>query len=132
MKLDKLDILTSEFARRRAIKEVGGCERCLTPKYSITKEDGSEFPAWKQLQCAHYYGRSRKITRYDPDNVFGFCGACHIYFTSNPNEFIDWFIKTKGQDKLDLLQARMRIPARYLDRNGIELYLKEEIRKFER
>ena len=126
-----LDDLFSEFIRKRAILRAGGCERCQTPKYDIQKDNGETFEAYKTLQCAHFYGRGRKATRYDPDNGFGFCGACHIYFTAHPAEFVEWFIQQKGQQVYDMLQARTRTPARYLDKAGIELYLKEEIKKLE-
>lgn len=132
MKLDKLDILFSEFVRWRAIKEKGGCERCGTLKYDTLKDNGDTFEAYKTLQCAHFYGRGRKATRYDEDNAFGLCGACHIYFTSHPAEFVEWYIKEKGQQAYDLLQARTRTPARYLDRKMIELYLKAKLKEVKR
>lgn len=127
-KLDKLDTLFSEYVRRRAIAETGGCQRCLTAKYDTTKVDGTIYPAYMLLQCAHFYGRAKKSTRYDPDNAFGLCGACHIYFTSHPAEFVQWFIEKKGSMVYDLLQVRTRTPARYLDRAAIEIYLTDQIR----
>jgi hypothetical protein len=31
------------------------------------------------------------------------CGACHLYFTANPQEHYEWQLKTKGQEALDKL-----------------------------
>ena len=130
MKIDKLDILFSEYVRRRAIKESGGCERCLTEKHPIEKEDGSAFPAWKQLQCSHFYGRAKKTTRYDPDNATGLCAACHLYLTANPQEHFEFFKKRLGERGLDLLNHRAHIPQK-VDRYLIELYLKVKIKELE-
>ena len=77
----QLDSLFSEYIRKRAISKVGGCERCLTPKFDIQKDNGDIFPAWKQLQCSHFIGRSKKSTRLDEDNCIGICGACHFGFS---------------------------------------------------
>ena len=128
-KIDALDTLFSEYIRRRAIAEAGGCERCLTPKHDTEKENGDTFEAFKYLQCSHYHGRSAKALRWDPDNAAGLCGACHIYFGANPEEHRQFFVQRLGQDRYDLLDARKRTPARYMDKAGIRLWLKEEIRK---
>ncbi len=114
---DKLDVLFSEFIRTRALKTVGGCERCFTPKISIT-----------QLQCAHFIGRSRKQMRWDEDNAAGLCFGCHSYLTSHPLEAVEWFRQRLGQ-KGDLLQARARITYPRPDRVGIELYLREKLKE---
>ena len=121
-----LDVLFSEYIRRRAITEVGGCERCLTPKYNITNENGDIFPAWKHLQCSHFHGRASRSVRWDEDNASGLCGACHIYVTAHPIEHVEWFKERLG-DRFDLLQARARTPARYIDREAIKLYYKAKI-----
>jgi len=130
MKIDPLDKLFSEFIRRRAIKTAGGCERCLVQKYDIQKENGDIFPAWKQLQCSHYHGRGIKSVRYDPDNAAGLCGACHLYLGSQPDEHKQFFINRLGEHGYDMLLARKRQSAKYIDKSIITLYLKAEIEKF--
>jgi len=115
MKIDKLDTLFSEFIRRRAIQRVHGCERCLQGKVS-----------WKDLQTAHFHGRRKKSVRWDSDNAAGFCGGCHMYLDSQAVEKVEFF-KNLLRDNFDLLQSRARTPARFIDRNAIELYLKNEI-----
>ena len=123
---DSLDVLFSEFIRRRAIISTGGCERCLTPKFDIQKEDGSVLPAWKQLQTSHFHGRAKKSTRWDPDNACGICGACHMYLGAHPLEHVEFFRKRLTEQGLDLLNARARLPAKYIDKEAIRLYLEKE------
>ncbi len=126
IKIDPLDKLFSEFIRRRAIQRVGGCERCLTPQYDTEREDGTVFPAWKQLECSHFFGRAQKSVRWDEDNAAGLCFGCHQYLGSHPLEHVEWF-KARLGDSFDLLNARARTPVRYLDKAGIKLYLKAKI-----
>jgi len=126
VKIDPLDRLASECVRRRAIVIDGGCQRCLTPKYDIEKEDGSIYPAWKQLQTSHFIGRSNKAVRYDLDNLVGICAGCHIYLTAHPLEHVEWFKQHLG-DRFEMLQGRQHQTGK-VDRNAIYLYLKEQIR----
>ena len=123
----KLDILFSEYIRRRAIINVGGCERCLTPKHDTQKDDGATYPAWKQLQCSHFIGRGRHSTRWDEDNAVGLCGACHIYFTSHPLQHTEWFTAHLSEYEFNLLRARARITEK-VDKEAVRLYLQEQIR----
>jgi hypothetical protein len=118
IKLDKLDVLFSQFIRMRAIQLVGGCERCLSPKKD-----------YKQLQTSHFFGRSRRSVRWDEDNAIGTCGACHIYFGSHPLEHTEWFRNHLGEEKLDMLQGRMRQTHPKPDRSLIEIYLKQRLKE---
>ena len=129
VKIDPLDNLFSEFIRKRAITRVGGCERCLAPKFDIVKDNGDIFPAWKQLQCAHLLGRWKKSTRWDEDNAIGSCGGCHMVLDRSHSEKEDFIQSHLGQERYDLLKARARIPARYQDKESIKLYLKEKIKE---
>lgn len=126
MKITLLDNLFSEFIRLRAIILIGGCERCLTPKHDIIKDDGTIFPAWKQLQCSHFWGRGKRSVRYDEDNGAGLCGACHMYFTAHPAEHRDWFLQRLGQNGYDMLEKRAQTPQK-IDENAISIYLKAKI-----
>lgn len=127
MKLDPLDVLVSEFIRKRAIERVGGCERCLTPKHDVQKENGDIFPAWKQLQNSHYKGRAKKSTRWDEDNCAGLCGGCHRYLTSQPDEHSEWFKQRLGEEAYNNLMIRARTPAKYIDKIALKLYYKQKI-----
>lgn len=125
IKIDVIDDLFSKCIRLLAMVRVGGCERCLAPKYDTVKDNGDIFPAWKQLQCSHFFGRGRKSVRWDEDNAAGLCFGCHQYFTSHPLEHVEWF-KARLGDRFELLQGRMRILGRP-DRAAIELYLTGKI-----
>ena len=125
-KLDPLDNLFSEYIRKRAIIRTGGCEKCLTPKYDTQKEDGTPFPAWRKLQCAHLISRWHKSTRWDEDVALGLCGACHIWIDHEAEEKIALLKQVLGQDGYNLLLARSR-PGKP-DKKAIELYLKEKIK----
>lgn len=113
IKLDALDILFSEFIRRRAML-TGGCERCLTPKSD-----------YKQLQCSHFFGRSKKSTRWDEDNAAGICFGCHQYLGSHPAEHTEWFKQRLG-DKYDLLLARTRTIGKP-DKEALMLYYRSKL-----
>jgi len=129
MRRDKLDDLYSEFIRRRAIAEKGGCERCGTQKHDIQKDNGDIFEAYKLLDCAHCHGRAAKGVRWDPDNAAGLCGGCHMFLDAQAEAKREFFIKKLGQEAYDMPLARKRIPAKYLDREAIEFYLRQEIKR---
>lgn len=117
MNLTKLDILFSEFIRKRAIQRVQGCERCLVGKIT-----------YKELQCSHLIGRARRAVRWDTDNAAGLCAGCHMYLAAHPLEHVKWFIDYLGAQEVDLLMARNRIKDKP-DENLISIYLKERIKE---
>lgn len=128
-KLDPLDILFSEFIRRRAIKRVGGCERCLTPKFDVVKDDGTIFPAWKSLQDSHFWGRTDKSTRWDSENSAGLCGGCHLYLEHHPHEHDTWFRQHLGETEFALLEARHRITYPKPDKKLLTIYYQQKIKE---
>ena len=123
-----LDNLFSRYIRTQTIREYGGCARCLTPKHDVYKEDGTKYPAWKQLQTAHFWGRRNTNVRFDPDNAIGLCGACHLYFHAHPLEFVEFFKARLGEQAFDLLRARANEVGRP-DKKAIELWLKKELKE---
>lgn len=126
IRIDPLDTLFSEFIRKRAMARVGGCERCLHPKFDTFKDDGSTFPAWKKLQTSHFIGRSNKSVRWDEENAAALCFGCHQHFQSQPIEHYEWFKKRLGE-RFDLLQGRARIIYPKPDKEAIKLYLTKRI-----
>ena len=119
MKLLPLDTLFSQYIRMRAIHRVGGCERCQSGKID-----------YKQLQCSHFIGRSRKAVRWDEDNAVGLCAGCHMYLTAHPYEHVQWFMDYLGEEKADLLMARNRERDKP-DIQAITLYLRAKIRELD-
>lgn len=126
---DPLDELFSEFVRKRAIQRVGGCEMCFHPKRDVVKDNGNILPAWKQLDCAHFDGRSNKAIRWDTDNAAGLCPSCHSAFDAHPFEKVEWIRHHLGEVGNNNLMARMRITYPKPDRNAIELYLRAKIKE---
>lgn len=120
IKLSPLDILFSNFIRLRAMKRVGGCERCLTPKVEYT-----------QLQCSHYHKRRKYSVRWDEDNCNGFCFGCHQYFEENRDEYTIWMTNLLGEERMNMLAGRMRHTHPKPDEELIGLYLKELIKVLE-
>lgn len=124
----KLDEMFSQYVRRRAMSRAGGCERCGAQKHDIEKEDGSIFPAWKQLQCSHFWGRNKKLVRFDEMNACGLCAACHMYLEHHPLEHVEFFRNLIGEREFDLLTARASVVGRP-DVNGIHMYLLEKLKE---
>jgi hypothetical protein len=128
--LDPLDVLFSEFIRKRAIKRCGGCERCLTPKFDIVKDNGNVFPAWQFLQNSHFFGRTDKSTRFDEDNCAGLCGACHMYLEHHPHEHDAWFRQYLGDEKFELLLSRNRQREKP-DKKILTIYYQSKIKELD-
>ena len=131
MKLKPLDILFSQYIRMRAMARVGGCERCLTLKCDIQKDNGDIFPDYKQLQCSHFIGRRRRSVRWDEDNAVGLCSGCHMHLSSHPLEHTQWFIEHLGEQQVDLLLARNRSRVKP-DEKLLEIYFREKIKGIEK
>lgn len=107
IKLEKLDILFSQFIRLRDKT----CQRC----------GGSG-----GLQCSHFHGRRKRNVRWDEDNAVALCFGCHQYFTANPFEHTGWFENHLGVARFEWLAIRS-IQIGKPDKEAIELYLKEKI-----
>ena len=116
IRIDPLDKLFSQYIRMRAIQRVHGCERC-----------GAWKADYKQLQCAHLISRWHKSIRWDEDAALGLCGGCHLWIDHEAEEKLELLKNKIGEDKVLLLKARARTPARYLDREAIRLYYKAKI-----
>ena len=117
------DRIFSEYIRKRAMQLVGGCERCLTPKYDIVKDDGTIFKSWKQLQCCHFITRGNRATKWDPDNCSGLCGGCHIYLDNHHEEFVDFMVARLGEERFERLKLRAQ-GVKKMDMVAVRLYLK--------
>ena len=114
--LNPLDKLFSQYIRMRAMSRVHGCERC-----------GAWKADYKQLQCAHLISRWHKSTRWDEDAAVGLCGGCHLWIDHEAEEKLELLKSIIGEDKVLLLKARARTPARYLDKEAIRLYLMNQL-----
>lgn len=109
----RLDCLFSEYIRKRAIKEAGGCQRCYAPKLS-----------YLELQCAHMFSRKGFTVRWNPDDACGICGGCHLYIDSHPIEKIDFFKGLLGETKFQALNITAHMTGK-TDLKLVELYLEK-------
>lgn len=61
--------------------------RCMYPNCTVTDI--------KKLQCSHYYGRTHKATRFDPDNCIALCWLHHF-----KDKMVGWeYAKQTVQDQ---------------------------------
>ena len=116
IKRNPLDILFSRYIRLRA---KGRCDCC-------NREVG-----FKALQTCHFYGRRYLSLRYDEENVSCLCFSCHRHFHEQPKEFVEWFSKRLGEEKFNLLQARVRVGGR-IDKEAIQLYYQTKIKEIDK
>ena len=114
IKIDKLDVLFSQFIRLRA---GGKCEYCGKPT--------------ERLECSHFHGRRKRSTRYDPDNAAGVDFTCHQYLGSNPYAHTEFFKKRLGSERFEQLNIRAEMTPAKLDRTKIEVDLREKIKLLE-
>lgn len=118
----RLDTLYREYIRKRAMKRMGGCERCGEPKRS-----------YKELQTAHCHGRGKHTVRWDERNGAGICGGCHLYIDAQITAKEELFRRLLSDDEYDRLYiiAEMNTKQSPIDYKLIEIYLKEQIRELE-
>jgi hypothetical protein len=119
MKLSYLDKLFSEFIRKRAMRDAGGCERCHTGKSS-----------YRALQCSHFHGRRKRSVRFDEDNAAGLCGACHMYLGANPAEHVRFFQERLSMTAFENLQIRAQFKHK-VDESAVALYLRKKLKELD-
>lgn len=63
----------------------------------------------KATQASHYWGRANSATRYDPDNVDGICGGCHMRHEGNKHDlYRDIKLYQLGEGGYKELEQRAR------------------------
>ena len=90
------------------------------------------------LNSHHIYSRSKRSTRWLPDNGVCLCVSHHTFnsgFSAHktPLEFIDWLIKYKGEEFVDTLRDKANLmwkPHKH-EKEELLTYLQERIRCFE-
>lgn len=93
VKIDAADKAFSLYIRTR---DNWTCQRCGT-QYT---------PPTSALHCSHFMGRGKENTRFDPENADAMCYGCHRYLTAHPAEHVDWQVKRKGQQAVDMIKFR--------------------------
>ena len=118
----RLDKLFSEYIRKRAMKLVGGCQRCKAPKTD-----------YKQLDCAHNESRNKKSVRWHEDNAAGLCGGCHRYIDGNAADKVEFFRNLIGDFKYEALRIEAQLPSHWSmeDYGLIEIYFRQLIKELD-
>ena len=110
IKISSLDRMFSNWLRA---EKNYTCERCLR-RHS---------PPTQAIHVSHFWGRAKKITRFDPENCAVLCFGCHQHFTAHPHEHREWFLKRLGEKKYNALMLRANTPKKP-DYEMIRLWLK--------
>lgn len=116
IKRRKTDIMYAKYLR---MERGYRCERC-----SKIYQEGDGL--WG-LQVSHFYGRAKESVRFDPENTDLLCMGCHRYFTSNPNEYVEWKKKKMGIERFKVLTLRANTPGKR-DDGLMEITIKEMIK----
>jgi hypothetical protein len=113
----KLDRVFSQLVRERSDWT---CERC-----------GAEFPERKGsgLHASHFWGRSRRSTRWYGWNVFAHCCGCHRYLSRHPVEFNAWVQEQMHDDRFNDLTLRANSVHKYTksDKEEMLVHLKAQL-----
>lgn len=111
----KIDRLFSSLVRERSDWT---CERC-----------GLEFPEarlvkkCRGLDASHFWGRSRRATRWYGWNVFAHCTGCHRHLSANPTEFHVWVKSQMSEESFDDLMLRANAVRKYTKADKEEMFL---------
>ena len=99
------------------------CQRCNT-----------RFPQGApNLHCSHFWGRSNKATRFDPDNCDSLCSFCHSIWEDDKQGAYWGFKRAQlGDERFDALEARARSIIKFgqweIDRKYEELSALQQLR----
>lgn len=126
----RLDRLSKEFTKRRAMKLHKGCQCCALMNISgVTRV--RLIRRWQDLEWAHFKSRGKHSVRWDEDNEAGLCDLCHSYLDTHPKIKEEFFRKLMGDEAIDELIRRaetVKLSAE-TDYPLIEIYLKEQSKK---
>jgi hypothetical protein len=121
IKISPADKVFSQFVRTRD-------KRCLRCNSQVVFNAGG-LPVTHQ--ASHFYGRARKSTRFDPQNVDTLCYACHVFWGSTDRESYRQFkIRQLGLQGFDLLTLRANTIDKSIDERVITMYYKKELKKY--
>jgi hypothetical protein len=109
VKRDALDDVFSQCVREAADWTCASC--------------GLEFPDRKgrNAQCSHFYKRKYNSTRWFPDNCVMLCGSCHANYETQPREHTEFFMRTLGPVRMDMLRERWRRIFSYRPKDKAEM-----------
>jgi hypothetical protein len=83
--------------------------------------------AARTVEAAHVFKRTYKSIRWDEDNCFGACWACHHWAEEHQTELHEWARKTLGATRFNRLLIRKTLTMREA---GVEpLVEREKLRR---
>lgn len=116
LKISTADRLMSLYIRER---DGWTCQRCFA-KYP---------PPTTSLQNSHFFGRTMKSVRWDPDNCDSLCHGCHRYWEKEDREGYRTFkVRQLGEKRFDLLTLRAHQPQR-VDEKLVAIWCREQLKK---
>lgn len=116
--IDHADRLTSRYIRQKYADHAGNVT-CITC--------GKVLP-WKEAHCAHFIGRSAKMTRWLEENLHPACCGCNTFRKEyHMREYTVYMVDMYGREFVDELRAMERkvLPAsevRRLAEEAIEYF----------
>ena len=78
IKRDALDDVFSQYIRMKADNH---CEYC------------GQWKELSDLECSHFHGRRKWITRVDEENCIALCSGCHTFLGEHPDIHSDFYKK---------------------------------------
>ena len=117
----KTDAVDKDFSKFIRLRADGVCEYC------------GKYVGFAKLQCAHFHGRRKWITRCDPDNASALCYSCHNYLDEHPPKHDAFYRKRLGTERYDELNIRSEIVKRRTAEDVVVITkdLKEKIKLLE-
>jgi hypothetical protein len=76
----------------------------------------------KAMQCAHGFSREDRIIRFDPQNTFALCAACHRRHTPARQPWFDWMKQRCGEREYGRLEYASRVGGK-LRQSDLELVI---------
>jgi len=107
LKLQKADIVFSEFIRKRDADENGICHCPLCLKVGH----------WTTFVCGHYIKRRHLSTRWYPDNAFAICQNCNGQMESDTellNRYASWIMAKIGLERWSALMIQSQVDYKYM------------------
>jgi len=82
-----------------------------------------------RLAWCHVFSRRYRSVRWDLDNSFCGCAACHLWWHHQPLNASAWWIGEIGESRYSSLRMRMNRGGRRPSMAGVRLYLIAEQKK---
>jgi len=122
----------SIFERRSRIKRT--VEDDLFSKYIRLRDPVCRYHfrclGARSVEASHIFGRGKGSVRFDEDNVYGACWACHRWADEHKSELEAFAKKTLGEERFNRLLVRSHLTAKQagIEPVAIRRILREKIK----